>query len=90
MHEQVIELWREYKDTGNCTASAPPTITPTLATAEDSVHNRMRNYKRLKTTHRDNGVVDELTEYLTSDPLPDPQYTADGVYNPHIPLFDTL
>jgi hypothetical protein len=48
------------------------TITPTLAAAEDSVHSRMRNYKRLKTTHRDNGVVDELTEYLTSDPLPDP------------------
>jgi hypothetical protein len=90
VHEQVIELWREYKDTGNGTTSVLPTIAPTLTTAEDSVHSRMRNYKRLKTTHRDNGVVDELTEYLTSDPLPDPQYTADGVFNPHVPPFDVL
>jgi hypothetical protein len=66
------------------------TLTPTLAAAEDSVYSRMRNYKRLKTTHRDNGVIDELTEYLTSDPLPNPQYNADGVYNPYIPPFDTL
>jgi hypothetical protein len=70
--------------------SALPTIALTLAAAEDSVHSRMRNYKRLKTTHRDNGIADELTEYLTSDPLTDPQYTTDGVFNPYVPPFDTL
>jgi hypothetical protein len=80
----------EYKDTGNSTASALLTIALTLAAAEDSVYSRIRNYKRLKITHRDNGIIDELTEYLTSDQLPDPQYTTDGVFNPHVPPFDTL
>jgi hypothetical protein len=41
------------------------------------VHNRLREYKRLKVTStststENDTLVSEFNEYITSDPLPDP------------------
>jgi hypothetical protein len=58
------------------------------------VHNRLREYKRLKVTStststENDTLVSEFNEYITSDPLPDPSY-AGGSFNSDILPFDCL
>lgn len=84
VRQQVVDIWTTYKDTSVPAAPAAP-----AAPSEDSVHDRLREFKRLKTTHIATAALDELDDYLSSDPLPDPQY-ASGQYNAKVAPFDCL
>jgi hypothetical protein len=58
------------------------------------VHNRLREYKRLKVTStststENDALVTEFNEYITFDSLPDPQ-CAGGSFNADIPPLDCL
>ncbi|SMR56166.1 unnamed protein product [Zymoseptoria tritici ST99CH_3D1] len=85
--EQVTELWHEYKAAATTTTTAPSSTAP--RPADESMDARLRDFKRVKMTHRTDAMLDELAEYLSTDPLPDPQYIS-GEYNKAIPKFDAL
>jgi hypothetical protein len=96
VRKRVFDLWEtEYKGKSFTDTTNTP-FTPSRAVQltgkekekdQNSVHNRMREYKRLKYT--DNHIHDELEDYLSSDIVMDPQY-ASGAHDDTVPPFDCL